>query len=254
MNRIIIENTGVDHLYPEGIPVAESMVLISGVYKKVERRTSLAVLADPYFQKIPEVAKKYSELHPGTNRILEDFMMEGLSDIMPIFTPMQRWMHSGAMVADAVYESQSFLAVELATFLGGNAVNVSADGHYLNFELSSEIGQDGVIYKFEYDSTINPDYIVVRWLIQDTRTELYVENYTSVTKVDIRNDLNMVAHVNKYLKDALFEYVMAEFYRTIGYDKKYIDHKRRYIENRQYIAFWAKNDTSLQTQYNGSGV
>lgn len=254
MNLPII-NTGVDHLYPNGVPVAESLVLINAVYKKVERRTSLAVLADPYFTKMPAVAKQFSELHSGSNRIAEDFMMEGLSDIMPIFTPMQRWMHSGALVDDATVENQTFLAFNLSSFLGGSSPSQSSGARYLNFELGSTYGENGIVYKFEYNSLINPGFIVVRWLIQDTRTENFVDNYTSITNIDIRNDLNMVANVNKYLKDALAEYILAQFYRTIGYDKKYLDHKKEYESNRRLIAFWAKNDTSLQTQYhNNAGL
>lgn len=247
MPNLSIINTGLDHLYPNGVPVAESMVPISMINKKVERRSSLAVLTDPYFEKMPVIAKQFSELHSESNRIAEDFMKEGLSDIMPLFAPMQRWL-SGARVDDAVIGNQTFLASNLASFLGGTPSSI-AEGKYLNFEQSSTIGEDGAIYKFEYNSVLNPGFIVVRWLILDTRTVDYTQNYTYITNIDIRNDLNMVAHVNKYMKDALEEYILAEFYRTIGYEGKYLDHKKRYEMNRQYIAFWAKNDTSLQTQY-----
>lgn len=255
MPTIQISNTGLDYLYPNGVPIAESMVLLDLIYKKVERRTSLAVITDPYFAQMPALAKQFSELHANINRISEDLMQEGLSDILPLFLPMQRWIHPGGLVDDAISGSTTFLAANLASFLGGTAATVNPSGKkYLNFEVSSNIPENGVVYKFEYNSQFNPGYLVVRWMIQDTRHVDFTDNYTSITNVDIRNDLNMIAYVNKYLKDALEEYILSEFYRTIGYDKKYLDHKKRYELNRQYVAFWAKNDTSLQTQYYHVGV
>jgi hypothetical protein len=206
MANLIIENTGVDHLYPDGVPIAEATVAISDIYKKVARISSLAVQGDPYFNKHSAAQKLFSESHGEGDRITRDFLEEGARDILPVFQAMQRWM------TDAV---------------------------------------PGPMFEFDLADSGN---IVYRWQIMDTRLENQKINYTDETLIDIRTDLNIVRNVLKYLKEALKDYVLCELYRAVGYDKKYVDYKRSYEQNRQQVAFWAKNDKSLQTQYNYAGV
>ncbi len=206
MANLTIENTGIDYLYPDGVPIAEVTVAITDIYKKVARLSSLTTQADPYFNKHTEAQKLFSELHGEGDRITREILEEGAKDILPVFQPMQRWMTDAA---------------------------------------------PGPMFEFDLASSGN---IIYRWQIMDTRLEDQKINYTSETLVDIRTDLNIVRNVQKYLIEALKDYVLRELYRAIGYDKKYMDYHRSYEENRQYVAFWAKNDKSLQTQYNYAGV
>ena len=90
--NITIEGTGIDYLYPDGVPIVEITVDIDTVFKKVARKTSIAVLADPYFEGRTQQQKFLSELHGNGSRIAKDFIEDAATDILPIFTPMQRWM------------------------------------------------------------------------------------------------------------------------------------------------------------------
>lgn len=92
MANLIIENTGADHLYPDGVPVFEVKITISELYKKIARVTSLAVQADPYFQKMTNAQRIFSELHGDGDRITEDFLEDGAEEILPVFSAFQRWM------------------------------------------------------------------------------------------------------------------------------------------------------------------
>lgn len=199
MANLIIENTGLDNLYPDGVPIIETKILITDVYKKVSKVSSLSVLADPYFSKHSAAQKLFSELHPEGDRITKEWLEEGAREILPVFQPLQRWIPE---VAET----------------------------------------EGTAPRFEFDSL---GYIIYRWQNMDTRPEDYKLNYTSLTLIDTRIDNKNAENVKKYLQDALEDYVLKELYRTIGYDKKYIDYSRSYERNRQYVAFWAKNDTSL---------
>ncbi len=206
MEILTIENTGVDHLYPDGVPIAEVIIAMGDVYKKAARLSSLAVQADPYFMKHTSAQKLFSEAHGEGDRITRDFLEEGAKDILPVFSSMQRWMTDEA---------------------------------------------PGPPFEFDLADSGN---IIYRWQIMDTRLEDQKLNYTSETLIDIRIDLNGVPKVKKYLSDALKDYILQELYLTIGYDKKYILYKKSYERNRQYVAYWAKMDLSLQTQYTNSGV
>lgn len=206
MAVLIPENTGVDYLYPDGVPIAEVTIAIADIYKKVARLSAIAVQADPYFRQSTQAMKMFSELHGEGDRITRDFLEEGAKDILPVFQAMQRWMTDDA---------------------------------------------PGPMFEFDLGNSGN---IIYRWQIMDTRLEDFKINYTPTTLVDIRTDLNTVRNVQKYLFEALKDYVLRELYEAIGYDKKHVKYFRSYNKNRQEVAFWAKNDKSLQTQYTISGV
>lgn len=202
MANLIIENTGVDHLYPDGVPIVVLEVVILDIYKAAARLSSLTVQADPYFNNNSAAQKIFSELHGEGDRITNDFLEDAAGDILPVFSPFQRWM-------------------------------VTVD--------SPEI--------FEYNNT---GKIIYRWLNTDTRGE-YTSNYTADMYQDICMDPNAFAKIKKYLESALVDFLLKELYRAIGYDKKYIDYNRSYEQNRQYVAYWLKNDRSTKTQYNYGG-
>ena len=92
MANLIIKDTGVDHLYPDGVPIVELEIVISDIFKLAARLSSLTVMADPYFLKIPTAQKLFSELHGEGDRITSDFLEKGAKDIAPVFSPFQRWM------------------------------------------------------------------------------------------------------------------------------------------------------------------
>jgi hypothetical protein len=81
----------------------------------------------------------------------------------------------------------------------------------------------------------------------DTRHEDYKFNYTSEVSGNIVTDLNIVRNVTNYLVEALRNYVLMEFYDTIGHEKKANKYKLDYHNSRGYVAFWAKSDLSLAT-------
>lgn len=199
MANIPIENTGLDHIYPDGVPIVVTEVLISDIYKKVSKVSSLAVLADPYFGKHTTAQKFFSELHPEGDRITKEFLEEGAREILPVFQPLQRWIPEVAVVA-------------------------------------------GTAPRFEFDSS---GKIIYRWQNMDSRPDDYKLDYTSLTNFDTRLDNKNAENVKKYVQDALEDYVLMQLYRAIGYDKKYMDYFKSYEQNRSFVAFWAKNDTSL---------
>lgn len=206
MANLIIENTGVDHVYPDGVPIVVLEVVMTDIFKRVARVSSLAVLADPYFSKNTAAQKFFSELHPEGDRISNDFLQDAAGDILPVFSVFQRWM-------------------------------VTVDSPVI----------------FEYNSVTNPGKIIFRWLNTDTRGE-YTMNYTNDMYQEIIMDPNVFANIKKYLENALVDFLLKELYRAIGYDKKYIDYNRSYEQNRQYVAYWLKNDRSTKTQYRYAGV
>ena len=106
---------------------------------------------------------------------------------------------------------------------------------------------------FEYNSTTHPGKIIYRWSNTDTRGE-FTSNYTPDMYQDICMDPNVFSNIKKYLQNALVDFLLRELYRAIGYDKKYIDYLRSYEQNRQYVAYWTKNDRSTKTQYRYGGV
>lgn len=206
MANLIILDTGLDHVYPNGAPIVVLEIVISDIYKLAARLSSLTVQADPYFLKTPNAQKLFSELHGEGDRITNDFLQDAAGDILPVFSPFQRWM-------------------------------VTED--------SPEI--------FEYNSTVNAGKIIYRWLNTDTRGE-FTSNYTADMYQEICMDPNVFANIKKYLESALVDFLLKELYRAIGYDKKYLDYNRSYEQNRQYVAYWLKNDRSTKTQYRYAGV
>jgi len=206
MANLIIKDTGLDHVYPDGVPIVVLEIVIADIYKLAARLSSLTVQADPYFLKIPNAQKLFSELHGEGDRTTNDFLQDAAGDILPVFSPFQRWM-------------------------------VTID--------SPEI--------FEYNSLANAGKIIYRWLNTDTRGE-FTSNYTADMYQEICMDPNVFANIKKYMENALVDFLLKELYRAIGYDKKYIDYNRSYEQNRQYVAYWLKNDRSTKTQYRHAGV
>lgn len=92
MANLIIKDTGVDHLYPDGVPIVELEIVISDILKLTARMSSLTVQADPYFNKNTPAQKLFSELHGEGDRITNDFLEKAAKDILPVFSPFQRWM------------------------------------------------------------------------------------------------------------------------------------------------------------------
>jgi len=219
---LVIENTGVDHLYPDGVPIAEVSATITDIIQYVARITALAAQTDFFFIRHSSIQKTLAELHGEGSRIFNDFLSFGASDILPVFQSMQRWMTA----------------------------------------FNDENGDPILMYEYDRLIEADPDAdppivesrtgtIVYRWQIMDTRYENFKLDYTSETKVDIRIDLNVVRNVQKYLIEALRDYVLMEFYKTIGHERKAKEYTKSYNQNRQYVAYWAKSDLSLQTARNG---
>ena len=94
MANLIIKDTGVDHLYPDGVPIVVLEITITDILKLAARLSSLSVMADPYFEKIPTAKKLFSELHGEGDRITFDFLEKGARDVAPAFSPFQRWMNT----------------------------------------------------------------------------------------------------------------------------------------------------------------
>jgi len=85
-------DTGIAHLYPDGIPIIETLLGLPSIYRKIARATSLAVQADPYFSKHSSSQKVFSELHAEGDRISKDFLLDGATEIAPVFSSLQRYM------------------------------------------------------------------------------------------------------------------------------------------------------------------
>lgn len=205
MANLTIKDTGLDHLYPDGVPVIELVITISEIFALAARLSALTVNADPYFSKNTVAQKAFSELHGEGDRITNDFLSKGAMDVAPVFSAFQRWM----------------------------------------------TGVDSPLI-FEYNSSAHTGKIIYRWLNLDTRK--YKLDYTTDNYSETCIDPNTFQNITKYLKDALVDYLLQKLYQGIGYDKKYVDYKRSYEQNRQYVAFWVKNDNSTKTQYHYAGI
>lgn len=437
-SNLLVQNTGLDHLYLNGFPIIEAIIDIDDVYKRVARKTSLAVKADPYFSDKTQSQKMFSELHGEGDRITKDFLKEGAEDIRPVFIPLQRLIPEGVYDVTTGKDEYSnvsnnfswannsptsvfvtsvdvkgisgsgtltffagatelgtvsiphegegvseYLTYYLGGYLGGyipneyfhnenyrndnllsvlsiepsnvdlvydvvvNTIEFNAigwhkailevgdvklptynnditisylckeftwsnplslqvtgvtvrrrtgdayviirtdDGYSDAYELkentiginvpsgtsvveiileqeSTDFTYDLVINtviessvpspRFEFDSNWNQGKIIYRWQLMDTRDSDMKLDYTHNTSKDIRIDTNLIDEVKKYLEDALECYVMRELYNAIGYDKKYAEYIRRYARNRQYVAYYLKNDTNRLTQYNYAGA
>lgn len=434
-----VVNTGLEHIYINGVPIIEAEITISDIYKKVARVSSLAVQADPYFDKATKAQKMFSELHGEGDRITREFLEEGAKEVLPVFQSLQKWIPEGVYDVKNVDYSytgrtgnfswtnpkapgvNTVLSIKVCCTSGNGTVTFYAnyielgsvvlptvsgyDGAYLSYDLSGWLGGTGVSFinycylqnlrntnvpsfiearvadasadfeynviistieydgitwtkalaantdvkvpvvrenivvnylhksfswtnsnnykvygitlnklegnamatintnlgvgtqryigstsvgddysteltditgaeiliedatdnfqysliiqvgvpslvpspRFEFDSSWNAGKIIYRWQNMDTRDSDRKLNYTSDTFFDTRIDTNVFDNVRKYLKDALEDYVLMMLYRTIGYDKKYNDYRKSYETNRQYVAYWVKQDTSLQT-------
>lgn len=210
MKLVIDSTTGIDYLYPDGIPIFEASVFMSDIVKFVARKTSLASMTDPFFSRMTSEQKKLIELHGEGARIFSDFLELGAGDILPIFQPLQRFMSS----------------------------------------FKDELDQS--ILPYEYNSMVNPGKIIYRWQNMDTRIETMKQNYTNMTMLDVVVDNNIVQNVNRYLKEALRDYVLLEFYKTIGHPINKIEYAKQYALNRQYVAYWAKNTKGITSNKNNA--
>lgn len=223
MQSLVVDKTGVDHLYTDGLPIAEVSANISDIINYVARITSLVAQTDLFFAKHTMAQKYLSELHGEGTRIFADFLQLGATDILPVFQSMQRWM---------------------------GVLKDSNDNLILMYEYDRLIPADPTANPPVIES--NTGTIVYRWQIMDTRMADYKINYTSKTYGDIITDLNNVRHVQRYMIEALRDYVLREFYKTIGHVSKAREYARSYEQNRSYVAFWAKSDLSLQTGINNA--
>jgi len=117
------------------------------------------------------------------------------------------------------------------------------------YDLILQVGIPDVVPspRFEFDSSWNAGKIIYRWQNMDTRPSDRKLDFTSATFFDTRIDTNIFDNVRKYLKDALEDYVLFKLYETIGYEAKEKKYKKSYELNRQYVAYWVKQDTSLMT-------
>ena len=217
MSTLIVENTGVDHIYESGVHIAEVSATITDIIQYVARITSLGAQTDPFFARHTSIQKSLVELHGEGSRIFHDFLELGAKDILTVFQSMQRWM---------------------------TAFNDENGNPILMFEY------DRFVPATETSDAYNTGTIVYRWQLMDSRESDYKLNYTNVTRMDIRTDLNIVRNVEKYLIEALRDYVLKEFYGTIGHQRMEDKYKKAYVESRSNVAFWAKSDLSLQTPRN----
>lgn len=108
--------------------------------------------------------------------------------------------------------------------------------------------------RFEFDSLWNPDKIIYRYQNMDTRHVDGKLDYSPDTLKDIRVDPNIFDHVLKYLTDSLKNYMLKELYEAIGYDKKAVEYKVKYIESRKKAKFWVRSEKGLQTQRTYAGA
>ena len=110
---------------------------------------------------------------------------------------------------------------------------------------------EGSVSPYTYSRNVS---IVYRWENKDTRTDESKQDYSVLTREDIRIDGGIVSKVSEYAQRAILDYVLKELYRAIGHDKKYLDYLKSYEQNRSYVRFWANSDTSYQTQYGYGGI
>jgi len=101
-NNLAIINTGLDHVFLNGIPIVELAFTIEDILREVGRVTSLAVQADPYFNDKTNAQKLFSEIHGSSERTAMDFILRAAKDISPIFIPFQRQIPEGVPATKAV--------------------------------------------------------------------------------------------------------------------------------------------------------
>lgn len=436
-NNLVVNNTGLDHIYINGVPIVEAELDMDDIINRVSRSTSLAVQTDPYFNDKSSAQKLLSEIHTSGSRIITDFLKDAVDDILPVFLPLQRLIPEGvydtkSSIIETLSQSGDFswtnpnygnlfinsirvkwisgygdltffvdgielgtitlpkditvneyLAYDLSGFLGGysthefshnenvrslNSIGVISivvsnedslvydvqlmadeydaigwnkavldngtiavpalpdsiripylrssftwnniysvkvtgvlirrisgeayvkidyndvegemhlmDTESYGFALTGDISSivstiyyasDDFTYdliintelpkeipspRVEFDSSWNPGKVIFRWQFIDNRRSDMKLDYTVSTLGNIRVDKNTLDHVKSFLSKAIESYILQEFYYEIGYDKKYMKSKRDYIQNRQQVAYWAKSDTGLKTQYSYGG-
>ena len=94
MPNLFVQNTGLEHLYVNGVPIIEAEIDMDEVYAEVRRITGLAALADPYLLKLPIEVRKMVQLQ-GDERIAYDMIKRCGGDILPVFQCKQRWIPEG---------------------------------------------------------------------------------------------------------------------------------------------------------------
>jgi hypothetical protein len=131
-NNLQIVNTGLDHCYINGIPIVEAEIDINTVYEKVARLSSIAVQADPYFNRHTNAQKIFSELHGEGDRISRDFLEEGAKDLRSIFIPFQRLIPEGVFDAQA-YVDEYINVSGNQTWNNPEPTNLFIDNLYLSW-------------------------------------------------------------------------------------------------------------------------
>ncbi len=178
MGANLFANTGLEHIYINGVQIVETEILISDVFKKVARMSSLAVQADPYFNDKTNAQKMFSEFHGTGDRITKDLLEEGAKDILPVFQPLQRWIPEGVYAVKEVdysFTNQSgdklwtnpkpagsntVLNIKVCCTAGSGTITFVAnytplgsvtlpevegyDGQYLSYDLAGWLGGSGV--------------------------------------------------------------------------------------------------------------
>jgi hypothetical protein len=121
-NNLAIINTGLDHVYLNGIPIEELSFTIDDIIKEVGRVTSLSVQADPYFNDKSNAQKLFSEIHSG-DRTTMDFILRAAKDISPIFIPFQRQIPEGVPATKFVDYTLE-LGVDIFTWINPNSNSI----------------------------------------------------------------------------------------------------------------------------------
>lgn len=207
-NNLQVINTGLDHLYLNGVPIVELSVDISDVFKKVARISSLAVNADPYFSNHRESQKVFSESHGEGDRISRDFLEEGAKELRSMFTPFQRLIPEGSydcrtfeevfvgnttdvqwdnpgklnieddVYVDAVHVKVTSGSGDIQFLVNGVALGVvslpvsNGVSEFLSYDLSGYLGGYGRISSYEHTENL-------RGKRADREVELWVANESS---------------------------------------------------------------------------
>lgn len=95
MGNLFAQNTGLDDLYINGVPIEEISIDIKEVFSLAARISSLASETDPYIAKFPLNIRQRFQLHGNGDRITTDFLKVGAEDILPVFQSLQRWIPEG---------------------------------------------------------------------------------------------------------------------------------------------------------------
>ena len=85
MAIIELNNSGVDHLYPDGVEVFETTLDIVDVKKKVSRRAGMIAQVDPFFANYSDEQKNLVSINGQSDRITDDMILDAVRDIFPLF-------------------------------------------------------------------------------------------------------------------------------------------------------------------------